>query len=648
MAGIRMTGLSSGLDTESLVAELSKAYQTKVDDAKKQQTKAEWKKEAWASLNTKIMNFYKNALSTFKSSGTYSAKAVNGDLSGVKITAGAKAATGSHKVQVTSTASAQMWTGHKINNDTYAATSYTGATGTDKNISDLYDSNGYSLLNRLNGSNFTVASGNKTANVSINIDENSTVNDMLSSIESQLTSNGITDFEVGFENGAFKFTNKSVDNSVAITAADSTFAKALGIAGGVTVEKASDTETVSSATGSVFAYSRAETGQSSVGSSTRLVDLGIAAGTVIKVNETEITIDRNTTLSSLATSMEKAGINANYDTNQGRFYLSSKDTGTDNKFTIETDTAGVLAKLGLDYSTEVVNAIKEANPDNYSSILGCDIAATDASIVYNRVTYTQSSNSFSINGLTIDVNKEGEEQEFSVDTDVDGIYDKVKNFIKEYNSLISEMNTLYNADSSRGYEPLTSDEKDAMTDEEAEKWEKKIKDSLLRRDSTISSLLSSMRTTLNKSVEVTNSDGTTSRYALSSFGIVSGNYTEKGQLHIEGDADDSDYSSYDDKLKAAISENPEALIKTLTTLGSEMYENLMKSMKRIDGVRSSQTFYNDVTLDNEIRGYKENVTEMQEKMQEEEDRYYDQFAAMETAMARLQSQQTYISQLFGG
>ena len=644
MAGIRMTGLSSGLDTESLVAELSKAYQTKVDDAKKQQTKAEWKKEAWAALNTKIMNFYKGALSTFKSSGTYSAKAVNGDLSGVKITAGAKAASGSHKVQVKSTASSQMWSGHKINTSSYTATSYTVATDTNKKISELYDSNGYSIMTGLNGSKFTV----NGVEVEININDDTTMDAMVASINSKMESTGVT---ASFKNGALTFTNGSAV-AVNINAVDEKSAKALGIkydaSGAGTTVNANDT-----LTGSTFAYDKVTTEGSNVGGSTRLVDLGIAEGTVIKVNGTEIRVDRTTTLSGLATSMEKAGINANYDANQGRFYLSSKSTGAANKFDIivtkedgTTDTS-TLAKLGLDYSTEYINTIKTANPDNYSSILGCDIAATDASIVYNGVTYTQSSNSFSINGLTIDVNKEGEEQDFSVDTDVDGIYDKVKNFIKEYNSLISEMNTLYNADSSRGYEPLTSDEKDAMTDEEVEKWETKIKSSLLRRDSTISSLLSSMRTTLNKSVEVTNSDGTTSRYALSSFGIVTGTYTEKGQLHIEGDADDSDYSGYDDKLKAAISENPEALIETLTTLGSEIYENLMKSMKRIDGVRSSQTFYNDVTLDNEIKEYEESVSDLQEKMQEEQDRYYDQFAAMETAMAKLQSQQTYISQLFG-
>ena len=100
MSGVRMTGLVSGLDTEAIVGQLSEAYKTKVDNIKKEQTKAEWKKEAWASLNTKIMNFYKGALSTFKSVSSYRAKAATGNLSGVKVMASNSAVNGTHKVQV--------------------------------------------------------------------------------------------------------------------------------------------------------------------------------------------------------------------------------------------------------------------------------------------------------------------------------------------------------------------------------------------------------------------------------------------------------------------------------------------------------------------------------------------------------------------
>lgn len=652
MAGVRMTGLASGLDTESLVKQLSDAYQTKVDNAKKKQTKAEWKKEAWASLNTKLMDFYKGALNTFKSAGTYNSKQVNGTLSGVKVTANSKAVSGNHKIQVKSTANAQMWTGHKINKGTYTASSYTAITDTSKKISELYDKNGYSIQNALNGSSFTVQNtedGSKV-DVNINIDENTTVDDLLRDINTQLNGTGL---KASMTKGGLTFTNETATettdpatgtatysggHSLTITAANETSAKALGLTydasgKGMTVKSKSEISgnEVNTVSGSAFAYDKQVNADTDITGGSKLIDLGIAQGTSIKVNGTEIVVDRTTTLDSLASAMAKTGINASYDTNQGRFYLSSKNTGVENAFTVEADDA-TLAALGLDLADGEAGKID----------------ASDASLVYNGVEYTQATNSFNINGLTMDVSSVGGEQAFSVDTDVDGIYDKVKSFVKEYNTLISEMNKLYDASSSRGYEPLTSDEKDAMTDEDIKNWEDKIKGSLLRRDSTISTLLTSMRTTLNKSVEVTNSDGTTSRYALSSFGIVTSDYTEKGQLHIQGNADDSDFASLDDKLKAAISDNPEALMKTLTTLGDEIYKNFQSSMKRIVGVRSSLTFYNDLEMDDDIKSYKEDVTSLQEKLQDEQDKYYKQFSSMETALTKLQSQQTYISQLFGG
>lgn len=652
MAGVRMTGLASGLDTESLVKQLSDAYQTKVDNAKKKQTKAEWKKEAWASLNTKLMDFYKGALNTFKSAGTYNSKQVNGTLSGVKVTANSKAVSGNHKIQVKSTANAQMWTGHKINKGTYTASSYTAITDTSKKISELYDKNGYSIQNALNGSSFTVQNtedGSKV-DVNINIDENTTVDDLLRDINTQLNGTGL---KASMTKGGLTFTNETATettdpatgtatysggHSLTITAANETSAKALGLTydtsgKGMTVKSKSEISgnEVNTVSGSAFAYDKQVNADTDITGGSKLIDLGIAQGTSIKVNGTEIVVDRTTTLDSLASAMAKTGINASYDTNQGRFYLSSKNTGVENAFTVEADDA-TLAALGLDLADGEAGKID----------------ASDASLVYNGVEYTQATNSFNINGLTMDVSSVGGEQAFSVDTDVDGIYDKVKSFVKEYNTLISEMNKLYDASSSRGYEPLTSDEKDAMTDEDIKNWEDKIKGSLLRRDSTISTLLTSMRTTLNKSVEVTNSDGTTSRYALSSFGIVTSDYTEKGQLHIQGNADDSDFASLDDKLKAAISDNPEALMKTLTTLGDEIYKNFQSSMKRVVGVRSSLTFYNDLEMDDDIKSYKEDVTSLQEKLQDEQDKYYKQFSSMETALTKLQSQQTYISQLFGG
>lgn len=638
MAGVRMTGLASGMDTQSLISQLSEAYQKKVDNAKKAQTKAEWKKTAWADLNTKLINFYRGSLSTFRASSSYKAKAVSGNLTGIKVTAGNNAINGNHKVQVTGVASAQMVTGNSIKNAQVNATSVQKVTDKSTALSALTNSDGYSLDTSLNGAEFKI--GDKDVSIDLaavkdKYGEGASIDNLLTEINDQLDETGVS---ADFKDGKLVFTNSN-DSAVTIKASNDI---ALGFGFStegteIAAAPAEGEEANNTFTGSITAYNKvtSETA-TNVNASTKLTDMGISEGTQIKVNGKEITVDRNMTLKSLAGEMAKSGINASYDEAQGRFYLSSKVTGSDGAFEIDADD-DVKKALGLDV---------DENSDGKDGRGGVT-KAQDATVIYNGVTYTNSSNNFTINGLTFDVTAKGEEMSFTVDNDVDGIYNKVKDFLKEYNALIKEMNDLYNADSSRGYEPLTSEEKDAMTDEDVKNWEDKIKNSLLRRDSTLSNLTSNMRTILNKSVEYTNPDGTTTRYSLSSFGINTGNWSERGQLHIDGNQDDSLVSGNEDKLRAAIAANPDAVAKTLSTLGTEMYNFLMDAQKKTE-TSSSQTFYNDVTLDADIKAQKDNVTKMQEKMQAEEDKYYKQFSAMESAMAKLQSQQSYLSGLFGG
>ncbi len=666
MAGVRMTGLTSGLDTESLVKQLSEAYQTKVDNVKKDQTKVEWKKEAWSSLNKKIMDFYKGALSDFKSVSSYRAKTATGDLTGFKVTAGSNAVNGTHRVKVLSTATSQMWTGKKISNNTYTATSYKAATMGDIKLSDLKDDVGNSIGSQLRNAEFTVSANGTEYKVQAGVDENgnalsedATVDDVVSNINRQLDGSGLT---VEFAGGVFRMKNGTsvietttdADGKgtstviggyeIKVTTGDETTASIFGVKAGVdgtTIQPAStaknDTDVPNVIGGTAKFYEQVETADSKVTGSTKLTDIGIAEGTEIKVNGNTITVDKSTTLKGLADQMAKLGIEANYDAGQGRFYLNSKGTGEANQFVLEAvnadgTTSDALSKLGLDLQIGDEGRIDAKN----------------AEIEYNGVKYSQDSNTFNINGLTIEASATGESQTFSVGTDTQAIYDKVKDFVKSYNELIEEMNTLYDAPRVKDYEPLTEDEKAAMSEEEVERWEGVIKASLLRRDDTISSLLSSMRSTLSKAVDVTMADGSTKKYSLTSFGINTSTYTEKGKLHIYGDKDDADFADFDDSLMKAINENPNAVEETFSKLGSEIYNNLMKAMNSNKDLSSALTFYNDKQIDKEIDEYKDKVSSLQEKMVEEEDRYYEQFSRMEAAMAKLQSQQSYIAQLFGG
>ena len=54
---IRITGMYSGLDTESIISELVSAQSYKKNKLVKEQKKLSWKQDAWKSLNTKIYSF---------------------------------------------------------------------------------------------------------------------------------------------------------------------------------------------------------------------------------------------------------------------------------------------------------------------------------------------------------------------------------------------------------------------------------------------------------------------------------------------------------------------------------------------------------------------------------------------------------------
>lgn len=313
--------------------------------------------------------------------------------------------------------------------------------------------------------------------------------------------------------------------------------------------------------------------------------------------------------------------------------------------------SSALTGLGLaDITVDEDGNVKVNSGDNNSSNTSIPkgmalIAGSDSKIILNGAELTSSSSVVTVNGLDISLTgltKEGESITFSVAADTEEVYNSIKNFLKEYNSVMKEMNTLYNASSAKGYEPLTSEEKEAMTDEDIKLWEDKIKDSLLRSDSTLGSIINGMRSAMMTTIEY---DG--NKYALSSFGIMtSTDYTEGGLLHIYGDPEDSVYSAKDDKLKKALADNPDAVIATLTGVFGKLRETMSQKMAG-SKYSSSLTFYDDIKMKSDVKSYEEEIEDWEDKLADLEDSYYKKFTAMETALAKLQSQQSSMSGLFG-
>jgi Flagellar capping protein len=277
------------------------------------------------------------------------------------------------------------------------------------------------------------------------------------------------------------------------------------------------------------------------------------------------------------------------------------------------------------------------------------VEGQDAEIVLNGATYTSTTNNFSVNGLTITATgemAEGETITISTTADIDGMYDSIKSLISGFNDILKEMNGLYYADSAKGYEPLSDDEKEAMSDTEVEKWEKKIKDSLLRRDSTLSSIMGTIKNSMAKSYQINGKS-----YSLSSFGINTSGYfavdnESRGLYHIDGDKDDSSTSGNTDKLRAALASDPDTVISFFQKLSDDMYTQLTKKMSATS-LRSSYTIYNDKQLKKQYEEYDDIIDEWDDKIEKYTQKYVKQFTAMETALAKLQSSTSALSSLIG-
>jgi flagellar hook-associated protein 2 len=391
---------------------------------------------------------------------------------------------------------------------------------------------------------------------------------------------------------------------------------------------------------------------SGVTGTTNLSSLGYAVGDKISVKvgskTTTLDITETSTVNDVVSKLKSGGVNASFDATQKRFFISSKQSGSANAFELTSSNTTALAKLGL-------NSI-ELDADSVPFATGTASmtlnAPKDAKFVYNGVEMTSSSNLVNVNGLSItlksvtdgsDTASESDDEviNLNITNDTSATYDMVKGFIKEYNDILKQMNTYYDADPAKGYDPLTDDQKEAMSDSEVEKWEAKIKDSLLRRDDNLGSLINTMRTSMNGVVKV---DGKS--YSLSSFGISSVSYTENGLLHINGDEDDSLVSGEDKDLMKALEENPDKVAQVLSGLATNLYSKFSEGMKS-SSLRSVLTLYNDKEIKKQIDGYTDDLATFEDKMNDMEERYNKQFTAMETAMSKMNSQSSSLSAMLG-
>lgn len=503
---IRITGMNSGLDTESIISAYTSTHSKRVTDAKNKKTLNEWTQNAWQGMNTKIYSFYSGTLTTNRMSSAYAKTKVTTSNNALSVVAGKGAANGVQNAKIKATASAAYLTGAKI----------------------------------------------------------------------------------GVKSGSDNLTDS------------------LGIAEGqqITFNDANGTKTI-------------QIGGESSDENTKVVN----------------------TMDDLVKAFKDFGLNANYDAGNGRIFLNAKTTGKDYDFNLGGD-LDALGKLGL--------LTKDQGATDEQAVTKID--ASNAVLELNGAEFESNTNTFTINGSTYSINympaNPNETIAVTTSTDYDGIYNVVKDMLKQYNDLVNEMSKQYNAASAKGYEPLTEEQKEAMTDKEVEDWENKIKDSLLRNDDTLYSVMNALTAASYKGFEV---DGKT--MYLSDFGISTMSYfeaeaNERYALHIDGNPDDSYSAGKEDKLKAMIAADPEKVMKFFTQLSQEMYKGLDEKMKS-SSLSSIYKVYNDKQLKTEATDWDKKIADLEKKLTDIEDKYYQKFASMEKLLSSINSKQSSVAGFFG-
>jgi flagellar hook-associated protein 2 len=701
-----MTGMYSGLDTEAIIQGLVETRQAKIDTMKKDQTKLQWTQDAWKTLNSKIYAFYSKTMTNMTLGTSYMKKATTvSDSSVADVVTSNLAMNADQKLVVSKVAKTAYMTGEKLSlasgDAISASTKLTdlgveegssfditvGSGSTEKTttitvddtmtVNDLvsqmknagvnasFDTNNSRFYMGASESgaagNFTITSDSVNGvdaidalGLTVNYDDMKAVYKKFSdfaAVENEgskiayIASEVAKQFEM-YKDQANTLTTEMADQLSKIAAAKANYNSKY-----ITVDPEGEPDP------DVPLESLTEEQIKAIDDEITSLEAKKKNGT-IKNEETE----RLETLTEQKSAIDEyKELNSAYEANLARkaeidpFIKIDEDTG------IMTASEALETKVAGEVQAQIDAATTSPDWTALKAGTAIKIDGQDSEIWLNGAHYTSSSNEYSINGLTISVKKETGDTngDSKVDTsdegvslttkdDASGLYDMIKNFMKEYNALVNEMDKLYNAKTARGFAPLTSEEKEAMTEEDVKTYEAKIKDALLSKDGTLNTVATAFRTAMSAGYTVNGKLMTLADFGVEKLSYFIATDNERNAYHIHGDEDDAETMLYNNKLKEMATSDPETVSDFFKQLSKSLYDSTKTLMARENGYKSSLTIYGDVKLQSDYNDYTNKIKDLEDALSAYEDKWYDKFTAMETALAKLQSNTNSITSLLGG
>lgn len=370
-----------------------------------------------------------------------------------------------------------------------------------------------------------------------------------------------------------------------------------------------------------------------------------------KINSETFTFEATDTIATVISTINAnsdAGVRASYDELTDTFNLTATQLGEGENIQIEDVTGTFFSGL----SETFVDYTEGQDSEVYVNGSADPLIRSSNSVVVNGIKYYLKEASETVHTIT-------------TSADSDSTVEAITDFFEKYNELVDTINTKLTEKYDSDYLPLTDEQKAEMSETQIESWEEKAKTGLLRNDRLLENLLLDLRTAISDSI----SDVTGSIFDL---GISTGSYSDKGKITID-----------ETQLKYAIDENPDKVMnifaKESTTYPtyyrsydsdeiSTRYdeEGIMYRLSDIIELNISVTrdssdqkgfliekagVVNDTseinnTLYDELYDYNTRIADMEDRLLEKEDSYYRKFTAMESAISRMNSQSMMITSMF--
>ncbi len=698
------SGMMSGMDTESLVQKMLSGTQAKIDKLNATKQRTTWKQEMYRDIIAKLNTFQdkyfgSTSPTSLRSSALYNAMNAYTTSGAVRVTAGSQAAAGRVKIDVARLASGASLTGKSgvsagikgevdfsalersvtINGTTI---NFAGVKTndelltklTDAGLSATIDEDGKLTIagdNTVTGTKLGLAtlglSGDASGEISgkVNLDAKASITlsidglkktilvddvdpsepDKMGKFVEQLNHQLKRTFGEGGNNlvhfkdiGGGKFSLEVPDTGRDVVVSGGDGLKALGLPEGGTANKITIDMTLGQSrfntplNGDEFAF---------------------------KINDVEFKFDKDSTIHDIISAINgsDAGVIVKYQALSDRFVLESKNTGEGYTIDLEETQGNLLDAL---FGVEGDRDSKEG---------------TNALVSVDGVWTERSSNSFTVDGLTMSLldttvtkitkadgteikpeeatladlksagtTVEGGTATVDVSKNVDGIVETMKSFVEDYNKLIEELNGYIDEDPDyKDYSPLTDEQRAGMSEKQIELWEEKAKTGLLRRDSSISTFLQSMRTAMYGRPEGSN-------ISLYEIGIDTSNeWRDKGKLN------------FDEAKFRQVLEQDSAAVEDLFTASGDGLANQFNTILK-DTANKSSASPGTLVQQAGVKGYgseKDNVLyrqlkdidsrleRLKEQYEQEKARYWKQFNDMETYLSNMNTQSAWLSQQLG-